>query len=184
MLLEFKIVDKELFNISKKTVIKEDKKNKCNFYFDEETYKGKELFVTFINKFGYSRTIVLGRWKKTLSCNIPLQMLDFDYFKIFCYTKSLYKTNTLKVYNKLVLNDLEALINKMDRKIDNILYEDGELKCYANNILVNSITIGDIDEEMIGNIIERKLSGFQEMIDERLEDYINEEDLDYLILTL
>jgi len=170
--------------MSKKTVIRDDNKNKCNFYFDEENYKGKELFVTFINKFGYSRTIVLGQWKKKLSCNVPPQILDFDYFKIFCYTKSLFKTNTLKVYNKVVLNDIELLVSRLDRKIDNILYENGELKCYANNVLIDTVTIGDVSEEAISAIIDRRLSNFKEEIEEQLEDYVSEEDLNYLIISL
>lgn len=183
MLFEFKIVDKEIFNTSKKEVIK-DKKHRCKFYFDEETYKNKELFVTFINKFGYSRTIMLGRWKKTLLCDVPPRMLEFDYFKIFCYTKSILKTKTIKVYNQVALDKVEQTINKIDGKIDNILYENGELKCYANNILINTIPLGHVDEVIVSRMIDDRLVGIERQINEHLEECITEEDVNYLISNL
>lgn len=184
MLVKIKIVDKELFNISTKEVTKDDIQNKCKFYFDKETYEGKELFVTFINKIGYSRTIILGHWQEILSCNIPIHMLDYDYFKIFCYTKDLTKTNVIKIYNTKSVSDISLLIQEIDRKIDNIIYEDKYLKCYSNNKLVKTILIQNIDEEIVNDIITRRLSGFQEQINERLEPYINEEDIEYLIVNL
>ena len=92
MLFEFKIVDTEIYNMNTKEVIKDNIKNKCNLYFDKNTYNNKELFITFINKIGYSRTIMLGKWKKVISCDIPPHILDHEYFKVFCYTKDLSKT--------------------------------------------------------------------------------------------
>lgn len=184
MLFEFKIVDTEIYNMNTKEVIKDNIKNKCNLYFDKNTYNNKELFITFINKIGYSRTIMLGKWKKVISCDIPPHILDHEYFKVFCYTKDLSKTKTLKVYNKAVLNDMDLLIEKIDKKIDNILYEDGVLKCYSNNILINSFPLDYDDEEMIKNTINNYFSQFRDEISEQLEDYITEEDLDYLIISL
>ena len=183
MLFEFKIVNQEIFNINKKKVTN-NIKNECKLYFDKTTYKDKEIFITFINKVGYSRTIVLGKWREVISCDIPPRMLNYEYFKIFCYTKDLFKTKTLKVYNKSVLTDIDLLIKKIDKKIDNIFYEDGQLKCYSNNILVETVPIYHADEEMIKDIIDNHLSIFKEEIDEQLEDYITEEDLDYLIISL
>ena len=184
MLFEFKIVDTEIYNMNTKEVIKDNIKNKCNLYFDKNTYNNKELFITFINKIGYSRTIMLGKWKKVISCDIPPHILDHEYFKVFCYTKDLSKTKTLKVYNKAILNDMDLLIEKIDKKIDNILYEDGVLKCYSNNILINSFPLDYDDEEMIKNTINNYFSQFRDEISEQLEDYITEEDLDYLIISL
>lgn len=184
MLFEFKIVNKELFHINIKEVIKEDIKNKCNFYFDKDTYENKELFVTFVNKVGYSQTVFLGKWEKTLSCDIPPQILDYEYFKVFCYTKGLFKTSTLKVYNKIVLNDIESLIRKIDGKIDTIIYKDNQLKCYSDHILIDTVPLNDVDEAIVNELIDFRLSGFKEEINEQLEDYVSEEDLDYLIISL
>lgn len=184
MLFEFKIVDKEIYNINTKEVIKENVKNKCRLYFDKKTYEDKELFITFINKVGYSRTIILGKWKQIISCDIPPHILDYEYFKVFCYTKDLSKTKTLKVYNKLFLSDIDVLIDKLDKKIDNIIYEDKKLKCYSNGFLVNEISINYTDEETIREIINTLLTNLKREIDEQLEDYITEEDLDYLIISL
>ena len=111
-------------------------------------------------------------------------MLDYDYFKIFCYTKDLTKTNVIKIYNTKSVSDISLLIQEIDRKIDNIIYEDKYLKCYSNNKLVKTILIQNIDEEIVNDIITRRLSGFQEQINERLEPYINEEDIEYLIVNL
>lgn len=182
MLFEFKIVGNEVFNMNTKEVIKD---NKCKLYFDRKTYEGKELFITFISKNGYSRTVILGEWREALSCDIPPHILDYEYFKIFCYTKCSSKTKTIKVYNKLFLTNIDLLIQKIDRKVDSIKYEDGKLKCYSNNILIDTVPlVMDIDEQVISQAIDRRLSGFQEKIDEQLEDYLNEEDLDYLIVSL
>lgn len=182
MLFEFKIINDEIFNVDTKKV--NNIKNKCILHFDKDTYKDKELFITFINKVGYSRTIILGKWREVISCDIPPHVLNYEYFKIFCYTKDLSKTKTLKVYNKLFLTDIDLLIQRIDKKVDNILYENGELKCYSNNILIETVPIYHADEEMIKDVISNHLSQFKSEINEQLEDYITEEDLDYLIISL
>ena len=182
MLFEFKIISDEIFNINTKKA--NNIHNQCKLLFDEKTYKNKELFITFINKVGYSRTIMLGKWKEAILCDIPPQILNYEYFKIFCYTKDTSKTKTLKVYNKLFLTEIDLLKQKIDKKVDNILYEDGELKCYSNSVLINTIPIHHTDEKVVKDIINNHLSLFKDEIEEQLEDYITEEDLEYLIISL
>lgn len=192
MLYEFKIYDKEIIKINKAYITNVDKYNKCKFYFDEHTWGNKDLFVTFINKNGYSQTVILGKWAETLSCSIPPRMLDFDYFKIFCYTRDYFKTNTLKVYNtkkqkcqpKKSTKAIDYLMEKLQTKIDNIVFEDNQLKCYSDNHLVDAIYLDNVDEAVVKNIMDAHLSEFQQQIDEQLEDYVSEEDLDYLIISL
>ena len=194
MLFEFKIYDKEIIKINKAYITNVDKYNKCKFYFDKHTWEDKELFVTFINKDGYSQTVILGKWAETLSCSIPNRMLDYEYFKIFCYTKDLFKTNTLKVYNKQKTkcnpktakrtDAIEYLMDKLKTKIDNITFEDNQLKCYSDNNLVDTIYIDNVDETIVRDLVDNHFAEFKQKIDEQLEDYLSEEDLDYLIISL
>ena len=97
MLFEFKIYDREIIKINKTYITNVDKYNKCKFYFDKETWQNKELFVTFINKNGYAQTVILGKWNEILSCTIPSHILNFEYFKIFCYTKDLSALSILRI---------------------------------------------------------------------------------------
>lgn len=193
MLFEFKIYDKELIKINKTYITNVDKYNKCKFYFDKETWQDKELFVTFINKNGYAQTVILGKWDEVLSCNIPERILDFEFFKIFCYAKDLFKTNTLKVYkNKSECpkpkpkryEAIEYLTEKLKTKIDNITFEDNQLKCYSENNLIDTIYIDNVDKSIIQELVDNHFEEFKQQIDEQLEDYLSEEDLDYLIISL
>ena len=192
MLFEFKIYHKEIIKINKAYITNVDKYNKCKFYFDKQTWQDKELFVTFINKNGYSQTVILGKWAETLSCSIPARILDYEYFKIFCYAKDLFKTNTLKVQNTKKCKQtnpkgvkaIDYLMEKLKTKIDNIVFEDNQLKCYSDNNLVDTIFIDNVDEEVVKSIVDTYITDFENEMSERLEDYISEEDLDYLIISL
>lgn len=193
MLFEFKIYDKEIIKINKTYITNIDKYNKCKFYFDKKTWENKELFVTFINKNGYAQTVILGKWDEVLSCSIPNHILDFDYFKIFCYAKGLFKTNTLTVHkNKPRCTQkqnkrhdaIEYLMEKLKTKIDNITFEDNQLKCYSDNNLIDTIYIDNVDEAIIKDLVDNHFEEFKQKIDEQLEDCLNEEDLDYLIISL
>ena len=192
MLFEFKIYHKEIIKINKAYITNVDKYNKCKFYFDKDTWETKELFVTFINKNGYSQTVILGKWDETLSCSIPSGMLDFEYFKIFCYAKDLFKTNTLKVPNtqkckqpnQKSVKAIDYLMEKLKTKIDNIVFEDNQLKCYSDNNLIDTIYIDNVDKAVVEEVVNSYMTDFKNEIDEMFEDYISEEDLDYLIVSL
>lgn len=192
MLFEFKIYHKEIIKINKAYITNVDKYNKCKFYFDKDTWEAKELFVTFINKNGYSQTVILGKWDETLSCSIPSGMLDFEYFKIFCYAKDLFKTNTLKVPNtqkckqpnQKSVKAIDYLMEKLKTKIDNIVFEDNQLKCYSDNNLIDTIYIDNVDKAVVEEVVNSYMIDFKNEIDERFEDYLSEEDLDYLIVSL
>lgn len=192
MLFEFKIYDKEMIKINKAYITNTDKYDKCKFYFDEHTWGDKELFVTFINKNGYSQTVILGKWAETLSCSIPHRMMDFDYFKIFAYAKDLFKTNTIKVdtnksncqIKQKRKKATEYLLEKLDTKIDNIVFEDNQLKCYANGHLVDTVFIDNVDEIVVKDIIDNHLEEFKTELERRLDDYVTEEDIDFFIISL
>ena len=192
MLFEFKIYNKEIIKINKTYITNTDGYNKCKFYFDKETWEDKDIFVTFINKNGYSQTVILGKWDETLSCTVPSRMMDFDFFKVFAYAKDLFKTNTIKVdtekgncqLKQKRKNATEYLLEKLNTKIDDIVFEDNQLKCYANGQLVDTVYIDNVDEVVVRDIIDNHFEEFKMQIEERLEDYISDDDLDYFIISL
>ena len=75
-------------------------------------------------------------------------------------------------------------MDKLKTKIDNIIFEDNQLKCYSDNNLVDTIYIDNVDEAIIKELIDSHFEEFQRQIDEQLEDYLNNDDLDYLIISL
>ena len=192
MLFEFKIYDKEIIKIKKQYITNTDTFDKCKFYFDKETWGNKELFVTFLNKSGYSQTVILGKWDDVLSCNVPPYMMEDNYFKIFAYAKDLFKTNTLKVstkksncqVNQKRKKATDYLLEKLDTKIDNITFENNQLKCYSNGKLIDTIYIDNVDEVIVKDIVDNHLEEVQKQLEEKLEEYITDDDLDYLIISL
>ena len=192
MLFEFKIYDKEIIKINKQYIANTDKYNKCKFYFDEQTWGDKELFVTFLNKRGYAQTVILGKWAETLSCTIPDGILDDRYFKVFAYAKNLFKKNTLKVDTRKGncqikpkrTEAIDYLLEQLNTKIDNIIFEDNQLKCFSNGNLVDTIYIDNVDEVIVRDIVDNHLEEVKAQLEERLEDCITNDDLDYLIISL
>ena len=192
MLFEFKIYDKEIIKINRQYITNVDAYNKCKFYFDEYTWKDKDLFVTFLNKDGYAQTVILGKWAETLSCNVPPHMMDEQYFKIFAYAKDLFKTNTIKVdtrkgncqVKQKRKKATDYLLEQLDTKIDNIIFEENQLKCYSNGKLIDTIYIDNVDEVIVRDIVDNHLEEVKAQLEERLEDYLTNDDLDYLILSL
>ena len=192
MLFEFKIYDREIIKINKAYITNIDKYNKCKFYFDKDTWENKELFVTFINKDGYSQTVILGKWADVLSCNVPSGMMENESFKIFAYAKDLFKTNTLKVNTRKGNCQVKQkrkkatdyLLEKLDTKIDNITFEDNQLKCYSDGRLVDTIYIDNVDEVVVRDIVDNHLEEVKAQLEEKLENCLTNDDLDYLIISL
>ncbi len=192
MLFDFKIYDKEIIKIKKQYITNTDKYDKCRFYFDKKTWGDKELFVTFLNKSGYSQTVILGKWDDVLSCNVPSYMMEDNYFKIFAYAKDLFKTNTLKVstrkgncqINQKKKKATDYLLEKLDTKIDNIIFENNQLKCYSDSNLIDTIYIDNVDEVIVKDIVDNHLEEIQNQLEEKLENCLTNDDLDYLIINL
>lgn len=188
MLFEFKIVKNEISKINKPQKIRSRNVfNKCKFYFDEETYKDKDLFVTFISKHGAYKNVPLGQWANVLSCLIPAKFLKDSYFKIVAYAKDSSKTNTLSVFtkgrykNKIEYEDaLNYLLKELDKKIDNIIYEDNQLKCYSGDILIDTIFIETTNENMVKQQIETYFEDFKEQLRIEKEHYMSDDDIDLL----
>lgn len=193
MLFEFKIYNRELIKVNDRHVVNIDAFNKCKFYFQKDIWDNKEIFVTFINEYGYSQVIMLGKWAEVLSCTIPDIFLKGKYFRIFVYSKDSFKTNTLKInINKKTCSTsktqrheaINYLIDELKTKIDNIVFEDNQLKCYSNNKLVDTIFIDNVDESLVREQIDIVFKDFEEKIQKEIDACITENEIDDLITSL
>ena len=106
MLFEFKIYNRELIKVNDRHVVNIDTFNKCKFYFQKDIWDNKEIFVTFIDAYGYSQVIMLGKWDEVLSCTIPDIFLKGKYFKVFV------RRNIMTKPELILYKVLENLINK------------------------------------------------------------------------
>ena len=192
MLFEFKVYHKEIIKLNKKYITHTDKYDKCKFYFDKETWQDKQIFVTFIDTNGYSQNVILGKWDEVLSCIIPNDIADGSYFKVFAYGRDYFKTNTLKVdtrrYNcqekEKRKNATEYLLEKLNTKIDNIIFKDNQLKCYSDGKIVDTIYIDNVDKVVVQDIVNNHFDELQQRLEAKLEGYLSEDDLDFLIISL
>lgn len=189
MLFEFKVVKNEISKVNKPQKIRSKNVfNKCKFYFDKDTYEGKELFVTFISKKGAYQHVPLGQWANVVSCLIPSKFLKDSYFKIVAYAKNSSKTNTLSVFtkgrykNKIEYEGaLNYLLKELDKKIDNIICEDNQIKCYSGDILLDTIFIETVNEDMVKEQIEVYFLDLEEKLERERQQYVSENDIDFLI---
>ena len=69
-------------------------------------------------------------------------------------------------------------------KLKLIIFENNQLKCYSDNNLIDTVYIDNVDEALIEDIVDAHFAEFEIKIDEKLEDYIDNDDLDYLIISL
>ena len=189
MLFEFKIIKNEISKVNKPQKIRSRNVfNKCKFYFDEDTYKGKELFVTFISKNGAYQHIPLGQWANVVSCLLPSKFLKDSYFKVVAYAKNSSKTNTLSVFtkgrykNKIEYEDaLNYLLKELDKKIDNVIYENNQIKCYSGDTLLDTIFIETVIEDTVKEQIEVYFLDLEEKLKKEKEQYVSEDEIDLLI---
>ena len=189
MLFEFKVIKNEISKVNKPQKIRNRNVfNKCKFYFDEDTYKGKELFVTFISKNGTYQHIPLGQWANVVSCLLPSKFLKDSYFKVVAYAKNSSKTNTLSVFtkgrykNKIEYEDaLNYLLKELDKKIDNVIYENNQIKCYSGDILLDTIFIETVIEDTVKEQIEVYFLDLEEKLKKEKEQYVSEDEIDLLI---
>ena len=184
MILSFRIQERVLTKINYQQSTNTDNINKCKFYFDEKTWKGHEIFVTFKNNYGYSTIVPLGKYTESMSCSIPSRILTNKYFKMFIYAKDHFQTNTISVIleekcktttkKKTALTDI---LKELENKIDNIYFDENQLKCFANGKLIDTIYIDNVDEVLIQERIEENMELFKNEINEKIEECIKVDDI-------
>lgn len=186
MILSFRIQGKILSKVNQQSAIKTPNMYKCKFYFDEATWKGLEIFVVFKNNFGYSTIVPLGQYTESMSCILPQRMITNKYFKMHIYAKDHFQTNTISVIlsdtcktQTKRTNALTDILKQLETKIDNIVFSENQLKCFANGKLVDTIYIDSISEILIDERIQEQLSLFKNEIDERFEKCVQVDDIEF-----
>lgn len=186
MILTFRIQGKVLTKVNYQQATNNVNINKCKFYFDERTWEGLEIFVVFENNYGYSTIVPLGKYTEVLSCTIPSRIITTKYFKMFVYAKDSFKTNTIFVMSKescktkpqrtTALNDV---IDELKTKIDNIYFDENQLKCYADGKLVDTIYIDNVDKVLIEERVQESLGPFKEDINKQIEKCVKIDDIEF-----
>ena len=131
----------------------------CSFVFTTPDWKHLEKYVIFWNRKGKTTIRSLGKGMKT-QCPIPSMVLNDLFFKMQVYANDNVHTQKIKVFtydevpikkDKDPVHLLNHFFEEMEKKIDNIVYDDNKLLIYVNNELVKSIDI--VDERLLEKIM-------------------------------
>ena len=186
MIFSFKIQEKLLTKINYQEPTKTPNIDKCKFYFDEKTWKDLEIFVVFKNNLGHSTIVPLGKYAEIMSCSVPKRIAKKKHFKMFIYAKDHFHTNTISVVTskgcKNITNKqmaLKDIIDRLNDKIDNIVYDSNQLKCFANGELVDTIYIDNVDEVLIDERIQQSLGSFKDEINKQIEECVKVDDISF-----
>lgn len=187
MILNFKIQGKVLTKINTPQVTSNSiDTDKCKFYADRKTWENKDMFVVFKNNIGYSTIVSLGKYQDVLSCTVPKRIQSSKYYQIYVYAKHSFKTNQISITTKQgtcttqkYKNTMSDILSKLDTKIDNIIFEDNQLKCYSNKKLVDTIYIDNVDEALMKELIQDHFEEFYEQIAQQLQEYVKRENINF-----
>jgi len=171
MILEFTVGKDILKRRGKPPVIDQNLDYyKCKFYL-KEMWKGAILSVTFMNDIGYIETVDLGEYDEVLTCLLPARIALGEYFSFYIQSNDNRKTNTVSValtnhYQEpeKKCNIVSEIFEQIDEKIDDIIYENFQLKCYNKGKLKNVIYLGNIDEELISELVQTNFDTLSSML--------------------
>lgn len=153
--LKFEIKDNQILRKNIQVLASEN--TKCFFDFQTKEWWGIEKYAIFWIKEEKNIIVYLGKDKKC-KCKVPKKVTEENIFSIQVYANNKTKTQKLKIGNipkgytitkpqkckknkRIYKNDdaeiiLYSLFSRMENKIDNIVYEDGYLKCFSETKLV------------------------------------------------
>lgn len=168
MILEFNVGNDILKKNNSTTVLDQSADYyKCKFYPKENIWKGSVLSATFMNDLGYIETVDLGEYSELLACLVPTRIANGGYFSLYI-SNGHKKTNTISValtnhYEKAEekCNIISELFAHINTKIDDIVYENYQLKFYSNGVLSDVIYLGNVDEELIADLVTNQLDTFK-----------------------
>lgn len=169
MILEFSVDDDILRRNNSPTVLDQSTDYyKCKFYPKHEIWQGTNMSATFMNDLGYIETVELGECNDLLACLIPTRIALGGYFNFYISSDDNKKTNTVSValtnhYQKAEekCNIVSEIFAHIDEKIDDLVYENYQIKCYSNGILKDVIYLGNVDEELIHDLVQAELEAFK-----------------------
>ena len=158
---------------------------KCKFYINKRIWKDTLLSVTFMNDIGYIETIRLGICSDVLTCIVPNIIQSSNYFSLYIHSDTK-KTNTisLTLNNNNIqptqkCNIISDIYGKINEKIDNVVYENNQLKFYADDTLYSIIYLGTIDQDFVRELAQQELMDFKEEVYEQLEECIKVDEIHF-----
>lgn len=168
MILEFNVGNDILKKNNSTTVLDQSADYyKCKFYPKENIWKGSILSATFMNDLGYIEAVNLGEYSELLTCLVPTRIANGGYFSLYI-SNGYKKTNTISValtnhYKKAEekCNIISELFTHINTKIDDVVYENYQLKFYSNGVLSDVIYLGNVDEELIADLVIDQLDTFK-----------------------
>ena len=160
--INFKIKNQTLTRTDNQNLIRNSKNIiKASFEFETETWNDINKFVIFTDSWDEQIITHIGKSEKC-SCIIPSSCLKGTFFKITVYGGDLVTTNNMIIplkesgyttphrhygcghEHKDVFVDI---FDKLDTKIDSILFNEKCLQLYADGILVDSICLNGFADE-------------------------------------
>lgn len=172
MILEFK-VNKDILKIrdSPKVLDQSTDYYKLKFYPNKKIWKGSVLFATFSNDLGYIETVTLGEYNEILSCIVPPRIAKGGFFSLYICSDNHYRTNTISItltnnYHKAEkkCNIISEVFAHIEKKIDDIVYDNYQIKCYSNGELIDAIYIGNVDEDLVKDWIHEQMVSFKDTL--------------------
>jgi len=169
MILEFK-VSKEIFKKREEPKVVDQNNNyyKCKFYMDKNVWRNSLLFATFTNDLGYIETVELGEYNEILSCLVPARLIQGGFFSLYISDNSNRKTNTISItltnhYKKArpKCNIISEVFEHINTKIDEIIYDNYQIKSYSNGNLIDVIYLGNVDEEIVKDWVYEEMGEFK-----------------------
>ena len=156
--LTFEIENQLLKRTDKLTIVRNSRNIiKSSFTFDTEIWEDINKFVIFTDSWGEQSVTHLGKVNKC-SCIIPSSCLKGTHFKVSVYGGDLITTNDVTIilqdssykhhhhrpqsghcehsHDKDIFVDI---FDRLDTKIDGVLFADGCLQLYSNDELVDSV---------------------------------------------
>ena len=103
---------------------------------------------------------------------------------MFIYAKDSFQTNSISVIlseqcktKTKKANTLSDILKEMEKKIDNVYFDENQLKFFANDKLIDTIYIDNVDEVLVDERVQESLSSFKEDIDKKFEECIKVDDI-------
>ena len=171
MILEFKVSSEILKKKEAPSVVDQNTNYyKSRFFMDKKIWNNSSISATFMNDLGYIETVELGEYNELLSCLVPQRIIDGGFFSLYISNNNNYKTNTISVtltnhYEKAQpkCNVISEIFEQIDAKIDDLVYDNYQIKCYSNGKLIDVIYLGNVDKEIIKDWV------YDEMLELRSE---------------
>lgn len=138
----------------------------CNFKFKTDDWDNLEKFTIFKDSWGRSFVSYLGT-SSDCRCVVPAEALKGTNFKVSVYGGDLITSSELTIllvpsgYTTCISPTAEPMsrdvfveiFDKLQSKIDNIVYEEGYLRCYSEGEVVTELMLFEDIEEQIKELI-------------------------------